>query len=478
MAKGDIVRGGNNIGGSNYNSNYGSNDSNLIDKCTANYNKASYAGSEDIIAKLPFGFRDIFPTEASERTRIEEVIREEFRLWGYGEVKTPIVEYTRNISEGVGKNWENKLINFFDVDGKLVSLRADMTIPIARLTGMRIRKSQLPVRFCYFANCFRQSELQKGIKRVYNQAGLELIGSCGFMSDTEVILILINLLKKLEISDYKIGLGHIDVVEGLFSWIGLDSMEREYLKKRLILKDFVSIEEFLKTKDGKKSATFLELIKPRPGLKDTENLVSEVDDTRAQSGFSYVKKVYETLKELGFCDFIIIDFGILRDFEYYTGLLFEVYSLGVIDILGSGGRYDGLIKKFGLDTPATGFALDIDLLHKSISNCKLSTFKNERKLLVFSESENYPEVVRISENIRKEGVCVELVFSHDIGLQKFREVEDVVTDVSKVALRKNYKFAAIIKSNLKDVVFVDVVNKKIETRKLELFVKEIKEHIG
>ncbi|MBE3138555.1 MAG: ATP phosphoribosyltransferase regulatory subunit, partial [Actinobacteria bacterium] len=189
---------------------------------------------ENLIVKLPFGFRDIFPTEAQEREVIKETIRQEFLLWGYGEVKTPVLEFTKNISSGVGKNWKDKLISFFDIDGNLVSLRADMTIPIARLTGMRIKSEQLPARFFYFANSFRQSGLSKGKPRVVSQAGIELIGSSGFESDIEVLAILINILKKLKIDNFKVGLGHIKIVEGLCDWLMLDFKTGELVKNNLI----------------------------------------------------------------------------------------------------------------------------------------------------------------------------------------------------------------------------------------------------
>ena len=120
---------------------------------------------ENLILKLPFGFRDIFPVEARERREIEDIFRNEFSSWGYGEVRTPVVEFTRNISAGVGQDWKDKLISFFDNDGDIVSLRADMTVPIARLAGMRIKPEMLPARFFYFANSFRQSDIQKGAKR-------------------------------------------------------------------------------------------------------------------------------------------------------------------------------------------------------------------------------------------------------------------------------------------------------------------------
>ena len=180
------------------------------------------------VIKLPFGLRDILPLETDERNRIKEIIGKEFKLWGYGEVNTPVIEYTKNISIGAGKNWKDKLINFFDVDGSPVSLRSDMTIPIARLAGMRISKDQLPVRFCYFADSFRQSGVQRGVRRVYNQAGLELIGcSNSIMADIEILVILINVLNKLNLNDYKVGLGHAQFIEGLCSWFKLEIKDRE-----------------------------------------------------------------------------------------------------------------------------------------------------------------------------------------------------------------------------------------------------------
>jgi ATP phosphoribosyltransferase regulatory subunit len=184
--------------------------------------------------KLPFGFRDIFPVELEERNNIKDMIREEFNLWGYGEIKTPVVEYTQNISAGAGDKWKDKIINFFDVDGSLISLRTDMTIPIARLTGMRIKRKDLPVRFCYFANSFRRSLMQKGEKREYNQAGLECIGNDSITSDLEVLVLLINVLKAVVKDNFRIGIGHIGISEGLCDWLQLNELDKKYIKDNLI----------------------------------------------------------------------------------------------------------------------------------------------------------------------------------------------------------------------------------------------------
>jgi len=373
---------------------------------------------ENLIVKLPFGFRDIFPTEAQEREVIKETIRQEFLLWGYGEVKTPVLEFTKNISAGVGKNWKDKLLSFFDIDGYLVSLRADMTIPIARLTGMRIKSEQLPVRFFYFANSFRQSRLSKGKPRVVSQAGLELIGSSGFSSDIEVLVILINILKKLKITNFKVGLGHIKIVEGLCDWLKLDFQTGELVKDNLILNDFVEIRELVSKEDNEKADLFMELLKPEKDIEKISDLLSNVDEKKVTESFSYLKKVYKALKELELNDYILLDLSIIRDFEYYSGLLFEVYCPTTIDLLGSGGRYDGLIKKFGLDVQATGFALDVDLLHKSMGQSKLYSFKSEERTIVYGNAEDCLKLVQFALEIKSRGVIAELVFGSEKNLAK------------------------------------------------------------
>ncbi len=372
---------------------------------------------ENLIGKLPFGFRDIFPTEAQEREVIKETIRQEFLLWGYGEVKTPVLEYTKNISAGVGKNWKDKLVSFFDIDGSLVSLRADMTIPIARLTGMRIKSEQLPARFFYFANSFRQSGLSKGKPRVVSQAGLELIGSSGFVSDIEVLAILITILKKLKIDNFKVGLGHIKIVEGLCDWLKLDLRTGELVKNNLVSNNFVEIGELVSKKDSKKAGLFMELLKPQKDMEKISGLLSDIDEKKVTDSFSYLKKVYDALKELELNDYMLLDLSIIRNFEYYSGLLFEVYCPRTIDLLGSGGRYDGLIKKFGLDVPATGFALDVDLLHESMSQSKLYSFKPEERTIVYGNPEDCLKMMQFASKIKSKGVITELIFGSEKNLR-------------------------------------------------------------
>jgi len=417
--------------------------------------------NDNLVVGLPFGFRDIFPLESDERNNIKEIIRGEFKLWGYGEVKTPVVEFTKNISAGAGRNWKDKLVSFFDISGDLVSLRTDMTIPIARLTGMRIKKDQLPVRFYYFANSFRQAGMQKGIKREYNQAGLELIGSPGFKSDIEVLVILVRILKKLGVGGYKIGLGHIKLINGLCRWLGLNFQDMEYVKKNLVLKNFVAIEKLLDRIDNTKAKVFLKLINPEKDIGKIEHMISGIREREVHDGFNYLKRVYNDLEKLGYSKYLIIDLSIIREFEYYSGLLFEVYSSKTTDIAGSGGRYDGLIGKFGLDVPATGFALDVDLLHKSMEDSKLKLSGNKPKILLFSTTDDCYKLINISDILRNNGFVVEIIYNGGV-------------DLENLAVEKRCSSIIMIDSGFENVTAIDLIKNKKQTKKLDNFLKEIK----
>jgi len=414
---------------------------------------------DNLIVKLPFGFRDIFPIEAEERKIIRGIIRKEFELWNYGEVKTPALEFTKNIAAGVGKDWKNKLISFFDTDGDLISLRADMTIPIARLAGMRLKREQLPARFYYFANSFRQSGIQKGTKRVYNQAGLELIGSSSFVSDIEVLTILINTLRKLGLKNFKIGLGHIQLIDGLCSWLNLNNQGREFIKNNLVLNNMVAIEVFLNNLNREKAKIFLRAIKPEQDIRKIESLISKIVEKKVKECFDYLKKVYNILDQLGYSKYLIIDLSIIREFNYYTGLLFEVYSPKITDLLGSGGRYDGLIKKFGLDVPATGFAMDIDLIHKSIGRSKLDRTRRGVKAILLGNVNNCFKLIQIVNKLHDKKISVLLCFDKDVNLEKIEK-------------EKEYSYAYKVESDLKNITIIDLKNNKKQLKKVDDFLKD------
>jgi len=415
---------------------------------------------ENLILKLPFGFRDILPVEAHERREIEDMLRAEFTGWGYGEVRTPVIEYTKNISAGAGADWKDKLISFFDNDGNIVSLRTDMTVPIARLAGMRLKKDMLPARFFYFANSFRQSDIQKGAKRVVNQAGLELIGPEGMPSDIEALNILMNILSKLGINDFRIAAGNMQFIEGTAGWLGLDSREAASLKSMLLKRDMVAMGQLLSGKDEAKKELFFELIKPSADMEKLKGLCEFSGDKKMISGFNYIAEIYNICESAGFKGQLIIDLGIVRNFGYYSGLIFEAYAPGITELLGSGGSYDGLVKKFGLNVPGTGFALDVDILHRALKSSDIFSSNLKKKALIIAEPAECRNALLLAGKLRKTGTIVELLFG------SYKSILEICM------LRKaSSAYVADFKNN--EAVVFEFSNdyKESSTRKVKLFEK-------
>ncbi len=421
-----------------------------------------FESKENTNVRLPFGLRDIFPFESSERNAIKRIINSQFRRWGYGEVKTPVMEYTENISIGVGKDWKDKLINFIDADGSLISLRADMTIPIARLAGMRIKEEQLPVRFCYFSDVFRQPGTQIGDKRVCSQAGLEFIGSKSqIKADAEVLIVLIRIMRDLGLSEFKLGLGHIGFIDGLSDWFGLDKIYKERLKKKIVLKDFVGIEDDLNAIDKKKTGLFMDLLQPENNIEKISDAVKRIDTKSVSDVFKYLKELTAILEEQDCGRCILFDFSIIRDFDYYTGLLFEVYSPKITEIIGSGGRYDGLIRKFGLDVPATGFAIDIDLVHSALGD---SDLVKDFKVLLAAGGCNcsLKDAIEFADSLRKKKVNVEILF-------------DDVDDEERIAREKNCKILIKPLNDLSEFDLTDLESGRSGRYDLKKFTEKLKE---
>ncbi|MHB1347192.1 MAG: ATP phosphoribosyltransferase regulatory subunit, partial [Candidatus Humimicrobiaceae bacterium] len=135
-------------------------------------------------------------------------------------------------------------------------------------------------------------------------------------------------------------------------------------------------------------------------------------------------------------------------------LIFEAYSSNINSILGSGGRYDKLIRKFGLDVSATGFALDIDILHKSMKESNLPVFRNRLKLLLCCLSDDNVSLLKYSEKIRKENVIVEIMFKNK-------------SDIDVVAKEKKFDFAGIIDDKFEMLSIKDLKNNKKSNIKIE-----------
>jgi ATP phosphoribosyltransferase regulatory subunit len=317
-----------------------------------------------MIHPIPPGTRDVLPDEMRELRRLHLALIEVFESRGYGEVSTPAIEYDEVLARGDGRTAAGAY-RFFDEQGELLALRSDMTVPIARLVATRYADAERPLRLCYLASAYRAVRPQRGHMREFVQAGVELIGSPAPQGTAEVVEVLAAALDAAGLTRAVIGLGDADLYRQLLAEFGVEGEARDSALERLATHDLVGLEVELSALQGiskQQCATCVALSQLRGGSEVLEQ-ARGLGGTAVERATARIQETFEALAERGVADRVQIDLGLLRDLGYYSGAILEVYDPALGHILGGGGRYDGLLKRFGLDLPAAGFALYLERVH-------------------------------------------------------------------------------------------------------------------
>jgi ATP phosphoribosyltransferase regulatory subunit len=316
-----------------------------------------------MIHPIPPGTRDILPDEMRELRRLHLAMIEVFESRGYGEVSTPAIEYDEVLARGDGRTADSAY-RFFDERGDLLALRSDMTVPIARLVASRYTEAELPLRLCYLADAFRAVRPQRGQMREFAQAGVELIGAPAPAGTAEVVEVLEAALDAAGLDRAVIGLGDADLYRQLLAELGVEGESRDAILARLATHDLVGLEAELSQAgiDDEHVATCVALSQLRGG-REVLSEARELGGGAVERATARIGETFEALEERGVAGRVQVDLGLLRDLGYYSGAILEVYDPALGHVLGGGGRYDGLLKRFGVDLPAAGFALYLERVH-------------------------------------------------------------------------------------------------------------------
>lgn len=335
---------------------------------------------------IPEGLRDIMPAEAGELRVLEKSLKNIFAGWSYGEVITPAFEFFRTLSTDAGDSIKNEMFRFFDGDGIQLALRPEMTIPIARLTSQRLKDVPGPHRLYYFSNVFRKEPSLMGQRREFFQAGTELIGAGGSVADAEVLAILIEALLDCGLDDFQVGIGQMALLRSIFGSLNINRSLQKKLEAAGSKGDLVSFKRLLFDSGADQGAKDLieYVISLRGGPEVFDQLGTLTLSRESRSEIDELRSTIDILIEIGLGKRIIIDLGLIRDFDYYTGIIFEAYTPRLGLPLGGGGRYDNLLSDFGYPVPAAGFAVGIERLHLAVSD-HFRPGSGKKRLLIYSD---------------------------------------------------------------------------------------------
>ena len=309
------------------------------------------------------------PDEAIERERITRIVSDGFASHGYLPVETPLLEEQSSLAMAGGSAVTP--FQLFDGDGRLLVVRSDLTMPIARLVATRLAHTEAPIRLRYAAPVVREQAQYMARSRQFTQLGIELIGASGADADFEVVSMAAEALNAVGVSKWRIVCGSVRPMNELLAAASIAGSKREELLSCVHASDFVDLDAALSDVDAPENLVNAIATLPRVsgGVEALNAASAALAAGIADGGVSELRALFESAQKAGFADNLAVDFSVMNSFGYYTGLVFSVYADGVSTPLGSGGRYDEAFSRLGeRDLPSAGFALSLEEIEEAVAN--------------------------------------------------------------------------------------------------------------
>lgn len=312
---------------------------------------------------LPPGTRDVLPKEAEELRAIEAALRASFAAQGYREVITPVLEFA-SAMDRAQEGGIDDAYRLFDDSGRVLVLRPDLTIPVARLIATRLADQPDPVRVFYVQSAFRPPVAGRAEPAELRQAGIELVGAAGPAADAEAITLLAESLAAAGAAGARIALGDVWLMTAILDDAGVTPDARARMLSAVARRDLVA------WRSECVGLGLSDLVLGAPRLRGEADVLDRVAESgpAAAEECARIKETLALVAAHGLAASVRIDLGVLRDRPYYSGIVLEAFAPGSGMPIAAGGRYDGLSERFGRPRPAVGFAIELDELHRAVAS--------------------------------------------------------------------------------------------------------------
>lgn len=404
----------------------------------------------------PEGFQDILFEECYNKKNIESKLRNYFRKTGYFELETPTVEFYDVFSSKIDGLDQESVFKFFDQQGRILVLRPDVTVPVARVFATKQRNVTYPVKCFYISNTFKYNELGGGKQKEYTQAGVEVLGVNSPEADAEVIVSAINSIKECGLENFQVDIGQVDFFKGLMEEVGLEDEDTEQMRMLIDSKDYLGLEELVENYqiDGEVKEIIFSLPKLFGSIDVIEKIERITKNERSIRALENLKQTLSILEDYGVSKYVSVDLGMLPSLGYYTGIIFKGFTYGAGFPILSGGRYDKLVENFGDKTPATGFSVGINMIMMALDRQKIEAEKPNIDTLVYYDKNSRKTAFKIVNELRQQGVNVEVDISNltDSEVLEYAEKKEIggvikILDDEKIevieVLTKNKKITSI-----------------------------------
>ncbi len=387
-----------------------------------------------MISSQPYkGSRDFYPEEMRIREWFFHLISQTVESFGFEKIDAPILEpleiYLLKTSEEIVNQ---QIYSFEDRGGRKVAIRPEMTPTVSRMVAQKIRELPKPIRWYSLPNLWRYERPGKGRLREHWQLNADIFATYDELAaDMEMIQLAIALMKAFgaQKGDFLLKLNHRGILNSFFKEkLGLTVDSYSHVARILDKKDKLSSEEFTKT--------LLDLGIQSQKIKYIydfmENDVDSLYEFLGQDSEKetlYLNQLISLFDDMSLSDYVKYDPSVVRGFDYYTGIVFEVFDTSpenTRSIFG-GGRYDNLVSHFAKEKcNAVGFGMgDVTFENFLKTHSLIKEQKRKAQIYVasFPGEEGIKNSFQLASHLRKEGFCVEVALGGGRIKKQFQEAD-------------------------------------------------------
>lgn len=318
------------------------------------------------LSRIPAGMRYYLGDEARLRRSVESAAMSVFDRWHYEEITTPAIDYYVLFEHGMGKAEAERSFRFTDNDGRLLTLRPDITSSVARAAATLLANKPRPLRLCYAAPVFKQQHQSPAEwRREHTQVGCELIGADDAAADLEILRLATEILNQLGLENaFCLTINSVEIFNGLADHSSLDVNLRDELRRLIDSRDAAELESFFNAHPvaSETRVAFSQLMKLNGKGDVLRDARSFITNPRSIAALNSLDHLWQQIESLDLASSFEVDLADVSSLDYYTGLSFKIFVKGAGSRVGRGGRYDRLIANFGREEPAIGFVLNLDAL--------------------------------------------------------------------------------------------------------------------
>ena len=384
----------------------------------------------------PVGTKDLLFEECLANRTVSSILGNVFSQRGFYEVLTPGIEFYDLFKEELSGIPMEDMFKMSDFKGRLMVVRPDSTLPIARMVTTRLMNERHPIRLYYNQRVYRYNPGLTGRSNEVMQTGIELIGASGKRADLETITTAVEALSKC-VPDFRIELGNAKFFKALARKLPVNHAQREQIRQYIELKNYSALNSEL---DMLEQTHAVEMIRKLPrlfgGVEVLDEAITMCEDEAALRSLEYVRELYNDLTKLGLGDRIMIDLGLVQRNDYYSDIVFSGYVMGSGEPVLIGGRYDKLLDNFDRPAAAIGFGINVDALAAVMMKRGNVPEKKRPDILVHSEKGYEIEAIKYTGTLFEAGISGEnsvfetldeaLEYARNTGIRKLTIVGDEI----------------------------------------------------